>query len=52
MRPGKLRLPGAGGCGDPSKRDRKLVGQDLRDGKISRESAVRDYGCLSMPDPA
>jgi len=39
-----MRLPGAGGYGDPRKRDRELVAQDLRDGKISRESAVRDYG--------
>ncbi len=39
-----VRLPGAGGYGDPRKRDRGLVQADLRDGKISRESAVRDYG--------
>jgi len=35
---------GGGGYGDPKKRDRKLVAKDLRDGKISQESAQRDYG--------
>jgi N-methylhydantoinase B len=39
-----MRLPGAGGYGDPRKRPREAVEADLRDDKISRESAVRDYG--------
>jgi len=39
-----VRLPGAGGYGDPRRRDRTQVLQDLRDGKISAESAQRDYG--------
>lgn len=39
-----IRLPGAGGYGDPRRRDRALVVADLRDGKISRQSALRDYG--------
>ncbi|HEX9275434.1 MAG TPA: hydantoinase B/oxoprolinase family protein [Casimicrobiaceae bacterium] len=39
-----VRLPGAGGYGDPQRRDRALIAQDLRDQKISRESAARDYG--------
>lgn len=39
-----MRLPGAGGYGDPRKRDREFVAQDLKDGMISRESAARDYG--------
>ena len=38
-----IRLPGAGGYGDPRLRDRALVRADVRDGKISRESACRDY---------
>jgi N-methylhydantoinase B len=41
-----VRLPGAGGYGDPRKRDRSLVAQDLKDEKISSESAARDYGEL------
>lgn len=39
-----IRLPGAGGYGDPARRQRDSVAADLRDGKISRESATRDYG--------
>ncbi len=39
-----IRLPGAGGYGEPRRRDRARVCDDLRDGKVSRESAVRDYG--------
>ncbi|MBI5359192.1 MAG: hydantoinase B/oxoprolinase family protein [Planctomycetes bacterium] len=35
---------GGGGLGDPRKRDRKTVERDLRNGKISRKSARRDYG--------
>jgi len=47
-----VRLPGAEGYGNPGKRDRKLVAQDLRDEKSSRESAARDYGYEPPPDPA
>jgi len=39
-----LRLPGAGGYGDPSKRDRNRLLRDVRDGKVSVESALQDYG--------
>ncbi len=39
-----LRLPGAGGYGDPAERDRKALERDVMDGKISRESALKDYG--------
>jgi N-methylhydantoinase B len=35
--------PGAGGYGKPDQRDRNLVARDLREGKISAESARRDY---------
>ena len=38
-----LRLPGAGGYGDPLERDLAAIDADLRDGKISPESAARDY---------
>jgi N-methylhydantoinase B len=39
-----LRMPGAGGYGDPGKRDRNRLLRDVRDGKVSVESAQRDYG--------
>jgi N-methylhydantoinase B len=39
-----LRLPGAGGYGDPRQRDRARLLEDVRDGKVSLESARRDYG--------
>ena len=42
-----IRLPGAGGYGDPRQRDHALVMQDLRDDKISEASAGRDYGVAS-----
>ena len=38
-----LRLPGAGGYGDPLERDRELLLQDVRDGKVTLESAREDY---------
>lgn len=38
--------PGAGGYGDPRERDRELVLRDLADGKISKESAIQDYGLI------
>ncbi len=39
-----LRLPGAGGYGDPHERDREAVLRDVRDGKVSREKAKEEYG--------
>lgn len=39
-----IRLPGAGGYGDPRRRDHAQVMQDLDDEKISEASARRDYG--------
>ncbi len=36
--------PGAGGYGDPRERDRGRVVRDLREGRISRQSAVEAYG--------
>jgi len=38
-----LRMPGAGGYGDPLERDPDLLLADVRDGKVSLESARRDY---------
>jgi N-methylhydantoinase B len=36
--------PGAGGYDDPKTRDRELVRRDLREGKISAQSARQIYG--------
>ena len=38
-----LNLPGGGGYGDPEKRDRVLVQQDVDRGYISVEEAIRAY---------
>jgi N-methylhydantoinase B len=38
-----LRLPGAGGYGDPLERDREYLVQDVKDGKVTLESARDDY---------
>lgn len=35
---------GGGGYGEPRSRDRRVVEKDLREGKVSAESAERDYG--------
>ena len=39
-----ITTPGAGGYGDPGKRDRDAVRQDLREGRISAESSRTAYG--------
>ncbi len=39
-----VRLPGAGGYGDPGERAFDAIADDLRDGKITPEAAERDYG--------
>jgi N-methylhydantoinase B len=39
-----LRLPGAGGYGDPRARDPQAVLRDVRDGKVSIAGAESDYG--------
>lgn len=47
LEPGTLvscRTPGAGGYGNPHRRERALIVRDLEQGLISAESAVRDYG--------
>lgn len=40
---------GGGGRGDPRRRDPEAVQRDLREGKISREAAVRLYGVVTDP---
>jgi len=37
-------VPGSGGYGPPSERDRKAIEADLRDGYVTPEAARRDYG--------
>jgi N-methylhydantoinase B len=44
-----LRLPGAGGYGDPLERDREPLLQDVRDGKVTLESAREDYHVVIDP---
>ena len=44
----RVETPGAGGFGEPLKRDRTAVHKDLRDDKISADAARQDYG-LDIP---
>lgn len=44
-----LRLPGAGGYGDPRERDPQAVLQDVRDGKVSITQAQAGYGVIVDP---
>jgi 5-oxoprolinase (ATP-hydrolysing)/N-methylhydantoinase B len=39
-----IKTPGGGGYGDPKDRDYDTVKKDLRDGYISRETAITEYG--------
>ncbi len=39
-----FRLSGAGGYGPPEKRDRQAIADDIADGYVTREAALRDYG--------
>lgn len=45
-----IRLPGSGGYGDPLERDPEKVRWDVLNGKVSRESALRDYGVVFHDD--
>ena len=47
-----VRLPGAGGYGDPAKRAPDAIAADLRDGKVSAEAAERDYGARARSTAA
>lgn len=40
----RLETPGGGGYGNPSERGEAEIQRDLRDGKVSRKAAERDYG--------
>jgi len=47
LRPGDVVImdaAGGGGYGDPKERERDLLLRDVRDGKVTREGARRDYG--------
>ncbi|MBW8012394.1 MAG: hydantoinase B/oxoprolinase family protein [Chloroflexi bacterium] len=44
-----LRMPGAGGYGDPKDRDLHSLLKDIRDGKVSIELAKSDYGINVTP---
>ena len=46
----RLRTTGGGGWGDPFEREPELVGLDVLQGRVSRESAERDYGVLVGED--
>ena len=35
---------GGGGWGEPGKRDRRTIAEEVRNGVISRQAAMRDYG--------
>jgi N-methylhydantoinase B len=40
----RLKTASGGGFGSPDRRPRHLVSQDIKQGYITREQAVRDYG--------
>jgi N-methylhydantoinase B len=40
----RIRFERGGGLGDPHRRPREAVVEDVRNGYVSRESALRDYG--------
>jgi N-methylhydantoinase B len=45
----RIMTPGGGGWGDPLERDVALVRDDVRDGFVSIESALQDYGVVLDP---
>jgi N-methylhydantoinase B len=45
-----LRLPGAGGYGKPQERDLQTLLRDVRDGKVSIQSAQNDYSVEVTPE--
>ncbi|MBV9751349.1 MAG: hydantoinase B/oxoprolinase family protein, partial [Hyphomicrobiales bacterium] len=38
-----LTAPGGGGYGDPSARDRAAIAEDVKEGYVSREAAIKRY---------
>ncbi len=45
-----IRLPGSGGYGPPTERDPEKVAWDVRNGKVSLESATEHYGVVFCSD--
>ncbi|MFQ5775613.1 MAG: hydantoinase B/oxoprolinase family protein [Kiloniellaceae bacterium] len=45
-----LEMPGGGGLGDPMRRAAERVARDVRDGLVSREAALDDYGVVVHED--
>lgn len=45
-----LEMPGGGGYGDPRNRDPERVATDVRDGLVSRDAALNDYGVALNDD--
>ncbi len=45
-----IRLPGSGGYGSPLERDPRAVAWDVKNGKVSRESARENYGVVLNDD--
>ena len=45
-----ISMPGGGGLGNPRRRTVAAVAQDVREGFISAESALRDYGVAVSDD--
>jgi N-methylhydantoinase B len=43
----RYRTPGGGGFGDPALRDPALIERDIRETRVSRAAAQRDYGPLA-----
>jgi len=41
-------MAGGGGFGDPRQRDPAAIREDLLDGKVTREGAMRDYGLARL----
>ena len=46
-----LETPGGGGLGDPRRRSRELVGEDILDGYVTAASAAKDYGFHPGDEP-
>ena len=46
----RLELPGGGGYGDPRTRDAERVAADVRDGRVSVDRALADYGVALNAD--
>ncbi len=45
-----IRLPGSGGYGPPTERDPEIVRWDVLNGKVSLESARKNYGVVLHDD--